>query len=641
MIRLIVLRTPAFVRDYPWVIATLTALAVTLVLLAAGQPVAAQGVASVVALSIAAVVSVGMVKDLLKGHWGIDILAVTAIVSTVLVGEYLASLVVCLMITGGEALEDFAEGRARHDLSALLERAPQIAHRLDGDQAIDIPIDQVQIGDRLLVRPAEVVPVDGVLALGADGEPVEVDLDESSLTGESLPVAHRSGQEVMSGALNGQQAFVMTATALAADSQYSRILALVQEASESRSPMVRLADRYAVPFTALAYVIGGVGWWISGDPVRFAEVLVVATPCPLLIAAPVAFLGGMSRAAKNGVIVKSGAAIEQLGRIRTAAFDKTGTLTYGQPELKSVHPVNGFSAEEVLHLAASAEHYSSHVLAEAIRAGAIERGLPLTPATASHEVPAAGVRATIEGLEVVVGKFSWVAELTSNSVAPQLAAGEMGVQVGIDGQYAGVIILSDRVRPDAAATVSELGRLGVEHQIILTGDLRPTAEHVAQDVGIGHVEAELLPGDKVRLVQQASPRPVLMVGDGVNDAPVLAVADVGIAMGARGSSAASESADVVIITDDVSKVATAVAVGQRTLAVAKQSIWVGIVMSVGLMLIAVTGVLPAIFGALSQEVVDVVAILNSLRAMRAGRNEPGIRVPATADTSGQHNQLAA
>lgn len=615
-----------WIRTYPWVIATLTALVVTLTLLAIGQPVLARWVASAMALSIAAIVSVGMVKDLLKGHWGIDILAVTAIVSTVVVGEYLASLVVCLMITGGEALEDFAEGRAKRDLSALLERAPQIAHRINGDQTSDIPLDQVQIGDRLLVRPAEVVPVDGVLESGPDGSAIEVDLDESSLTGESLPVSHGSGDEVMSGALNGQVAFTMTATALAADSQYSRIVALVEEASESRSPMVRLADRYAVPFTAFAYAVGAFAWWWSGDPVRFAEVLVVATPCPLLIAAPVAFLGGMSRAAHNGVIVKSGGAIEQLGRIRTVAFDKTGTLTHGHPELQAVRPVNGFSADELLQLAASAEQYSSHVLSDSIRKGADQRGLALIAATSSNEEPAAGVRATIDGREVIVGKFSWVRRHATGDARPAdaVAAGEMEVHVGIDGRYAGAIILSDQVRSDAVATVNELSRLGVQNQLMLTGDLRPTAEHVAAEVGIERVEAELLPADKVALVQSASPRPVLMVGDGVNDAPVLAVADVGIAMGARGSSAASESADVVIITDDVSKVATAVAVGQRTLQVATQAIWVGIAMSVGLMLIAATGVLPAIFGALSQEVVDVVAILYALRAMTAGRNERAI-----------------
>lgn len=634
------MRLITFVRQYPWVVATLTALTATLLLLVSGQPEAARWVASVMALSIAAVVSVGMVKDLLKGHWGIDILAVTAIVSTVVVGEFLASLVVCLMITGGEALEDFAEGRARRDLSALLERAPQLAHRIEGETIVDIPIDQVQVGDRLLVRPAEVVPVDGVLDAGTDGEAIEVDLDESSLTGESLPVAHHTGDEVMSGSLSGQTAFTMTASALAADSQYSRIVALVQEASDSRSPMVRLADRYAVPFTLLAYAIGGIAWWLSGDPVRFAEVLVVATPCPLLIAAPVAFLGGMSRAAKNGVIVKSGGAIEQLGRVRTVAFDKTGTLTHGHPELQSVHPVNGFGSDELLQLAAGAEQYSSHVLSESIRKGARDQGLATIEATASREVPAAGVSATLGGREVLVGKYSWVAEHTTGALPRQLDAGQMQVHVGIDGRYAGVIVLSDRVRPDAAATVSALSRLGIQHQLMLTGDQLPTAEHVAAAVGIDDVEAELLPADKVRLVQAASPRPVMMVGDGVNDAPVLAVADVGVAMGARGSSAASESADVVIITDDVSKVVTAISVGQRTLQVATQSIWVGIALSVGLMLIAATGVLPAIFGALSQEVVDVVAIVNSLRAMTAGRRARRAEISA-ADDSRQLASVAA
>lgn len=615
-------------RSYPWVAAALFALGVTLVLELTGMSGPARWLATGFGAVVVLYTAVGMVRDLLRGHWGVDILAVTAIGATVLVGEYLAALVVCLMLTGGEALEDYAAGRAKRSLTALLERAPRVAHRLDGDGGShDVPLEQVAVGDLLLVRPAEVVPVDGTLMTGTGGAVVEADFDESSLTGESLPVTRRSGDQVLSGVLNGQQAVVLQASARSADSQYARILSLVREASESRAPMVRLADRYAVPFTLVAYLIGGVAWWASQDPVRFAEVLVVATPCPLLIAAPVAFLGGMSRAAHHGVIVKSGGTIESLGTVRTAAFDKTGTLTYGRPQLLDIRPARGPTADtgldamELLRLAASAEQYSVHVLADSIRSAAQDRGLELITSTDAREEATNGVTAVLEGRRVVVGKPAFVRGHTAGLVAARIGPGESAVYVGVDGVFAGTLILSDRLRANAAATLAELDRLGVKDRMMLTGDAEATARHIAAQAGITDIRAELLPEDKVRLVGQARPRPVMMVGDGVNDAPVLAVADVGVAMGARGSTAASESADVVIIRDDISRSAVAVSVGQRTLRVAKESIWAGIALSLVLMVVAAFGVIPAIVGALSQELVDVVAITNSLRAMRPGRRE--------------------
>jgi len=631
------MKTLGAIRSYPWVSLTLLALAVVLVLESSGQAGPARWVATAFGAAVGLWVSVGMVRDLLRGHWGVDVLAVTAIAATLLVGEYIAALVVCLMITGGEALEDFAAGRARKTLSALLERAPQVAHRLLPDGAAeDVPLEAVGVGDRLLVRPAEVIPVDGLLAPGPDGRVVEAEFDESSLTGESLPVLRRSGEEVLSGALNGQQAVVLEATARPADSQYARILALVQEAAGSRAPLVRLADRYAVPFTVVAYLIGGIAWWASGDPVRFAEVLVVATPCPLLIAAPVAFLGGMSRAARNGVIVKSGGTIEALGSTRTVAFDKTGTLTYGRPELLDVRPARTpaggevLTARELLRLAGSAEQYSVHVLADSIRAAAEDGGLELLTATEAGEVATHGVTALLGDRRVIVGKPAYVRRHAPGLVPAELRPGESAVYVGVDGVFAGTLILSDRLRANAPATLAALDRLGVHSRMMLTGDAEATARYVADQAGITEVHAELLPEDKVRIVRQAAPGPVMMVGDGVNDAPVLAVADVGVAMGARGSTAASETADVVVIRDDVSRVAVAVAVGRRTLRVARESIWTGIALSLVLMVVAAFGVIPAIAGALSQELVDAVAILNSLRAMRPGRHE-GVDAGALVD----------
>jgi heavy metal translocating P-type ATPase len=552
-----------------------------------------------------------MIRDLLRGHAGIDILAVTAVTAAVVVGEHWAALVVVLMLTGGEALEDYAANRARRDLSALLAKAPASAQVLvDGDLRV-VPVDDVHPGDTVVVRPAEVVPVDGTLLSEA------AELDESSLTGESLPVERRQGDDVPSGGVNGQQAITIRATRSARDSQYQQIVSLVEQATTSRSRTVRLADRFAVPFTLVALAIAGLAWWVSGDPVRFAEVLVVATPCPLLIAAPVAFMGGMSRAAREGVIVKSSETLEKLDRARTVAFDKTGTLTYGRPTLARVETTGALDADELLALAASAEQYSGHVLAAPVVTGARERGRPLTPGEDVHEVPAHGVRARIEGRDVVVGKRSYIATTTGRDVpAATLQPGELAVHVAVDGAPAGVLVLRDEVRADAAGTVRALRGLGVEHVMMLTGDQAATAQHIATRLDIDDVRAECLPLDKVHAVQGATARPVVMVGDGVNDAPVLASADVGIAMGARGATAASESADAVILRDDVATVATAVTVSKDTLRVALQSIWVGIGLSLALMLVAALGHLPALAGAWMQELVDLVAILWALRASR-------------------------
>jgi heavy metal translocating P-type ATPase len=363
--------------------------------------------------------------------------------------------------------------------------------------------------------------------------------------------------------------------------------------------------------------------------VRFAEVLVVATPCPLLIAAPVAFMGGMSSAAKHGIVVKNAAALEQLSRARTVAFDKTGTLTRGHPEVVSVNPAEGIDADELLRLVGSAERYSSHVLAQSLQAAAEERGLRLGSSDDAREVATHGVAATIDGRSVVVGKPAFVAEHATGVETLALPSGEAAVYVAVDGRFAGTVVLRDEVRPDAQATLRALKDLGVPHSLMVTGDVEATARPIAEGLGIEELHAECLPEDKVRIVREAGPRPVIMVGDGVNDAPVLAVADVGIAMGARGSTAASESADIVILLDDIARVARAVSIGQRTVRVALQSIWMGIIISVGLMIVASVGLLPAIAGAALQEVVDLVAILGALRAVRAG----DAVLPALARTS--------
>lgn len=603
----------SLVRRYPLVgIALLVALA-GWAFESAPWPFAAQVAVSGFALFVAALQAWGMITSLLAGKVGLDVLAVTAIVATVAVGEYWASLVIVLMLTGGEALEDYAEGRAERELSSILEHVPQIAHRYGSNGSIeDIPLALVNVGDRLLVRPSEIVPVDAHL-LSASAS-----FDESSLTGESLPSDKVDGDAVMSGSVNGSGAIDIVATTIASESQFQRIVALVEEAKGSKAPLVRLADRYAVPFTLVAYAIAGVAWWVSGDSGRFAEVLVVATPCPLLIGAPVAFMAGMSSAAHSGIVIKNAGTLERLARAKTVALDKTGTLTHGTPRVIDVRPISG-SADELLILVGSAEQYSSHVLAGALRAAVAERGLPLREALNAREVATHGVEATIGASTVFVGKPKYVAEIATGVPPLEVNPGEAAIYVAVDGVFAGSVTLRDEIRPDAGSTLSALRRLGVNNVMMLTGDNKQVAAHVGRELGIDDVRAECLPEDKVVAVREATPRPVIMVGDGVNDAPVLAVSDVGIAMGAKGSTSAAESADIVILLDDVSRVARAVSIGQRTVAIALQSIWLGIGFSLVLMVLASLGFLPAIVGAALQEVVDLVSILGALRAVNAGK----------------------
>ncbi|MCX2749612.1 heavy metal translocating P-type ATPase [Arthrobacter sp. MI7-26] len=608
----------ATIRRFPLVAATLLAGACVGVLLSLGQPAAAQATATIYALAAAGYRTVSMLRDLFQGRWGIDLLAVTAIVSTLLVGEYIASLIIVLMLTGGDALEEFAHGRATHELKALLERAPRTAHRETGGNPVEeVPVGKIRSGDILLVKPSEIVPVDGLLLSPAGT------FDESSLTGESLPVEHDKGDTVMSGSVNGEEAVRMVASATAADSQYSRIVALVQEAAASRAPTVRLADRYAVPFTVFAFLLAGVAWYLSRDAERFAQVLVVATPCPLLIAAPVAFLAGTSRAAHSGIIIKNAGTLEQLARVRTVVFDKTGTLTHGRPALHGIRvsrtAAQGISADRILQLAASAEQSSSHVLAASVIDAARSRGLRLLPVSSANEHATQGVTAVCGNQTVMVGKAAFVGPATSGFEKADVSSGQLGIYVGVDRRFAGTLIMSDPLRGNAVATLAQLRRLGVRETMLLTGDTRSTASHIAAEAGITRILADCLPADKVAAVAELNDRPVMMVGDGVNDAPVLAAADIGIAMGAKGATAASESADVVIMLDDLSKVATAVDIGRHTIHIARTSIWTGILLSVGLMAMAAYGFVPAVAGALLQELVDLATILNALRALGQGR----------------------
>ena len=605
-------------RRYPLVGATILIGLIVLVTALLGYTTIAQVLATIYVGGVVLWTVVDMVRDMMAGNFGLDVLAVMAMVATLAVGEYGASIIIVLMLTGGEALEDYASNRAKSALTALLEQAPQTAHRFssrqgDKDEAIeDVPAAQVRVGDHLLVRPGEVVPVDAKL-LSTRGS-----FDESAITGESLPVNLRAGSEVPSGSLNGDEAVRLEALRTTENSQYQQIVALVADAEKQKAPVVRIADRFAVPFTALALIIAGTAWFISGDAVRFAEVLVLATPCPLLIAAPVAFMGGLSRSAKNGVIFKGGAVIESLSNIRSAAFDKTGTITGGRPEVVRVDTYPGFDESEVLKLAASAEQYSAHVLAVGIVAAAKGRGLGLLAAETAEETAGSGVSATFGQRRVVIGSRHFVLG-TDAAHSPEdrvrLEPGEVASYMTINGEPAGVIVLADQMRPDAPALVEYLRDQGVETIEMLTGDGESTAREIGAQAGITDVRYSLRPEQKVALVHDLQPRPALMVGDGVNDAPALASADVGIAMGARGATAAGEAADAVIVPDSVWKVADAHTIAKQTMRVALTAIWIGIILSVGLMLVAATGAIPAMVGALTQEIVDLAAILYALRAL--------------------------
>ncbi len=560
-----------------------------------------------------------MFQALKAGHWGLDILAVVAMVATLAVEEYLAGMIIALMLTGGEALEAMAAGRASRELDSLINRRPTFANVLDADDHTvnRVKLSAVQIGDVLIVRGSEVVPVDGHLLSD------RASLDESSVTGEAIPVTKYSGDAIISGTVNSTETLHMRATTTAKDSHYAKIVQLVEEAIESRAPMVRLADRYAVPFTIISLLVAGIAWWYSGDPVRFAEVLVVATPCPLLIGAPVAFMGGMSSAARANVIVKDGGALERLARVKAAAFDKTGTLTQGRPTVARIEAIDG-SIDETLQLAASAEQYSVHVFAEPIVRHARQQAVELLGIERAEEVATNGIEAlTATGDLLRVGKSAFIAEVVPAFEDLELTAGETAVYISRNDHLIGIIVLADPLRKTAADTVAWLADHGVEQMAIVTGDMENTAQAIATEVGFTpqQVHASLSPTDKVRIVQ-AMQSPTLMVGDGINDAPILAAADVGIAMGARGATAASESADAVITSERFARLADVTHIAKRTVSIALQSIWFGMAVSVGLMAIAAFGYLPATLGALMQEVVDVVAIVIALRALRLHRRLP-------------------
>ena len=550
-----------------------------------------------------------MWEDIRSGSYGIDLLALTAIIASVILKQDFTAIIIVIMLTGGQGLEDYAGHRARSELDALLKGSPHRAHVIRGRKTLDVPVREVKVGDKIIIKPGELVPVDAVILEGNST------FNESSLTGESLPVDHGSNDQILSGSINNDSLITAKTIRSAEDSQYQQIIQLVKSAAASQAPFVRLADRYSVPFTVAAYIIAIAAWIIGHQPIRFLEVIVVATPCPLLLAAPIALISGMSRASRYGIIVKTGSALERLAESRAVIFDKTGTLTTGRPSIDDLQAFKPYTQAEVLSLAASIEQNSTHVIGQAIVQAANAQKLKLSKVKQAKETAGLGLSAAFKGDRLLIGRAEYLSK--HGIVVPASSSKQQAktiVYLAINDKLAGTILLSDQVRPETKEVIAELtDELGIRQTAMVTGDNQATAEAIAKTIGMTTVYAEALPGEKLQALEDIQEKPVAFVGDGVNDAPALAAADVGIAMGARGSTAASESADLVIMTDNLRLVTVAVRIAQRTFAIARQSILVGIGMSLILMLIFSTGKFPPVYGAIIQELVDIVVIFNALR----------------------------
>jgi heavy metal translocating P-type ATPase len=548
----------------------------------------------------------------------VDVIAVLALAGALVVDEPLAGAVITVMLMTGQALEARAAERARRDLSLLVSRAPRTARLRVASGVVQVPVDEVVVGDQVLVGSGEVVPVDGRLS-----EPAV--LDESALTGEPLPVDRPRGDGVRSGVVNAGHPFALVATATAVESTYAAVVRLVEQAQAASAPFVRLADRLAVLFVPLTLALAGGAWAVSGDLVRAVAVLVVATPCPLLLAAPIAVMSGLSRAAQAGVVVKGGAALERLAAGQVMLFDKTGTLTYGRPIVRDVVLAPSATADEVVRLAASLDQVSPHVLATAIVTAAARRGLDLCMPTDVTETAGYGLSGRVEGHVVRVGKLDWVVGLPHPAWVRQTRRraaldGSLTVFVGVDGVAVGALLLEDPIRPDAPRMVRALRQAGITRVVLVTGDRADIAEMVGRVVGVDAVLADCDPADKLAVVAAETRHgTTVMVGDGVNDAPALATADVGVALAARGASASSESADVVLTVDRLDALADASLVARRSRRIARQAAGVGMGLSLAAMLVAAAGLLPPAAGALLQEVIDVLAIGIALRGVLPGR----------------------
>ena len=570
-------------------------------------------------------------RGMFQKHFASDIVAMMAIVAAILLNEALPGIVIVIMQSGGKGLEDYAFRRASSSLDALLARSPRIAHRSKGARIEEINVSDIQVGDLLVVRPGDLIPVDGKVIHG------QAEVDESSLTGEPLSKAKKIGDNVFSGTVNTGDAFEMHADKISEESQYAKIVKLVRKAQQEKAPIQRLADKYAVWFTPIVLVVSVIGWVVTSyNPQTILSVLVVATPCSLIFATPIAIISGINRAAKMGIIIKSGASIEQIGKAQVVVFDKTGTITFGTHVVEQIilfdsNNNDDINTDDILRKAASVEQLSSHPAALAVIQKAEERKLGKLPIpTNFHEVSGAGVEGDINGEHIVIGSIRLFENSENkynkndNDMKSVLDAQK---QIHYDGRKmlgfisvndkpAAAIVFGDQIRPRVRLMMQSLLNLGVKQTVMLTGDSSDNAQKIAQQTGITDFESDLLPEDKVKSVKKLKEqyKNIVMVGDGINDAPALAAATVGIAMGAHGTAISAEAADMVLLVDDVTRVVDALEIGQRTLSIAKQSIYIGLGASFIFMIIASFGYIPPTVGALLQEVFDVAVILNALRA---------------------------
>ncbi len=574
-------------------------------------------------LPVLAALSVEIARSLWNGEVGIDIVAALSMTAALVFGETLAASVVAVMYSGGTFLESYAEGRARSEMRALLSRVPRLATRYVDGSLEDVPLDAIEPGNKLLIRQGDVVPVDGTIE--ADG----AFLDTSAVTGESLPVKLLRGADALSGSTNAGDTFDIIATRRAKDSTYAGIVRLVEEAQQSKAPMSRLADRWSMVFLIATVILATTAWYLTGDPIRAVAVLVVATPCPLILAVPVALVAGLSRAARLGVLIKGAKPLEAMAQIRTLILDKTGTLTDGRPTIVSIDTHGDLAAEEVLRLAAALDQASKHPVAQAIVGAAKQRGLKLPLPSAVTEIPGEGVDGNVEGHEVVVGGNGFVSRGISHRSSEQAAlpAGSVLVAVAVDGKLAGHLVMADPLRQGVDAILSELRRKGITRIFLATGDRKEVAERVTDGLGLDGIRAGLTPDQKVLLVlTERKNGPVMMVGDGVNDAPALAAADVGVAMGVRGAAASTEAADVVLLVDRIDRLGAGIEIAQRSRTIAIESVLVGIGLSAAGMVGAAFGYLSPVQGAIIQELIDVAVILNALRALSI--SPPSFPAPA-------------
>jgi heavy metal translocating P-type ATPase len=569
------------------------------------------------AVPVLAVLIFEIATSIRRGEAGLDIVAALSMTAALAFGEDLAAVVVALMYAGGQNLENFAERRAKREMTTLLDRAPRSAMRRRDGALEEIDLEMIVPGDRLFVRQGDIVPVDGAVASGL------AVLDQSALTGESLPAQRAAGEAVISGSVNVGEAFDLSASHSAGESTYAGIIRLVESAQRSKAPMSRLADRYAMAFLAATIVLAGGAWFVTGDPIRAVAVLVVATPCPLILAVPVAIVAGLSRAAKQGILIKGGKALEALTRVRTLVIDKTGTLTDGRARIVSIHVLGDKSADDVLRIAASLDQASKHIIAQTIVSEAHDRQYRLAALTETIEAPGEGIEGVIDDKRVIVGSPRFVQSKLSSPWTGDLVqfktTGAALVAVAIDGQMAGVLVLADNLRKGTDAFLRDIRRQGIERVVLATGDQREVAEAIVAGFAIDVIRSELSPDQKVMVVlAERKNGAVMMVGDGVNDAPALAAADVGVAMGARGAAAAAEIADVVLLVDDLSRLARGVETARRSIFIALESVYVGIGLSLAGMVAAALGFLKPVEGAVFQEIIDVAVILNALRALAGG-----------------------